>query len=837
MFLFVQQKSVTLKKLFRNKDNLLMAYYSKTIQEEELKNKVREEWFAGYDNTDIPGKVDFYVGYNGTTYLWAEAKRGVKRNIYEQFVQLILTIGKDRRFTELDAPDYLGSFDAEKIGFVHFDEVSGVFEQNDFNWNVVPSDHTSKEFNQLYSMVHDTLKTHVFVFNFEKQADSLRFFIKDKFSTSGRHASKTSVNKNNFPHIYRRWLKEVKGSLAVEWEDLAEIGIYDCHFFLADLMSQDNSTLQENLSVLLKKDHYKVNTGKVQGNNTHLFANFDFNDGQMAHKLFWQRYKRPPRSEYRDYILERADRLRPQDIRERHGSYFTPMIWVEKSQEYIARVLGENWQDDYVVWDCAAGTGNLLTGLTNRYNLWASTLEQADVDTMKERVSNGANLFGNHVFQFDFLNDPLVDYTTKEGVFVKSKIPHELQNIINSPERRKKLVLYINPPYAEGDNRSGKGRSGVAANTAVAKNFGSSMGYAKRELYIQFLTRIYREIPGAIIADFSKLKNLQAPKFADFRKMFCLTPKAMFIVPADTFDNVKGCFPIGFKVWKTTDIEPFNGIVSDVYDCKGELLPQKQIVSYEGLRFINDWTLSFIDDSQKSIATIIGIANDFQNQRTVRIERPDRPWNHQYQWQITEFNIIESCIYLAVRLVEEATWENDRDQFLYPCDTWRTDNEFKTDCLAYTIFSNKNNIRSSDGPNHWQPFTETELGITDELPNHFLVDYISGKRRPTIIQTELFDIQQDCEPLRFSPEAQAVFDAGRELWSYYYQQPNADLNASYYDIRKYFQGTKVDKKGKEVMNTTSEDGIYTKLHSVLRMAHRRLAEKILPKVYEHGFLK
>ena len=41
MFLFVQQKSVTLKKLFRNKDNLLMAYYSKTIQEEELKNKVR----------------------------------------------------------------------------------------------------------------------------------------------------------------------------------------------------------------------------------------------------------------------------------------------------------------------------------------------------------------------------------------------------------------------------------------------------------------------------------------------------------------------------------------------------------------------------------------------------------------------------------------------------------------------------------------------------------------------------------------------------------------------------------------------------------------------------
>lgn len=27
------------------------------------------------------------------------------------------------------------------------------------------------------------------------------------------------------------------------------------------------------------------------------------------------------------------------------------------------------------------------------------------------------------------------------------------------------------------------------------------------------------------------------------------------------------------------------------------------------------------------------------------------------------------------------------------------------------------------------------------------------------------------------------------------------------------------------------------IYSVLRMAHRRLAEKIRPKVYEHGFLK
>ena len=120
-----------------------------------------------------------------------------------------------------------------------------------------------------------------------------------------------------------------------------------------------------------------------------------------------------------------------------------------------------------------------------------------------------------------------------------------------------------------------------------------------------------------------------------------------------------------------------------------------------------------------------------------------------------------------------------------------------------------------------------------------MTDYISGKKRPQVLLGDLFetDNQPDDQPLVFSTEAKAVFDAGRELWKYYHQQPDADLNASYYDIRKYFQGTKIDKNGKIIMNTTSEDDNYIRLHSALRLAHRRLSEKIAQKVYEHGFLR
>ena len=86
-------------------------------------------------------------------------------------------------------------------------------------------------------------------------------------------------------------------------------------------------------------------------------------------------------------------------------------------------------------------------------------------------------------------------------------------------------------------------------------------------------------------------------------------------------------------------------------------------------------------------------------------------------------------------------------------------------------------------------------------------------------------------------EAKAVLDAGRELWRYYHAQPKANPNAAYYDIRKFFQGVKVDAKGKEKMNATSGDEGYNERLAALKAAMKGLAVKIQPKMYEYGFLK
>ena len=368
-------------------------------------------------------------GRETVSLLWAEAKRGVIADIYKPLVQLILIIGKARTFETYLPPPFLAAFDAEKIAFIPYKEILPFFSQNDFNWNVTPSDEKSREFGLLYDAVKATLDKTSYLFRYDVHEAELREFIKQHLSES---SELIQINKNNFVSIYQRWLTQVQPSIDVDWASLKKLSIIDGDFFLADLLSEKNQTIKDALFVLLNDNRYSLNRRK---NVNGLFdeSTVFFKDGQKAHTQFWSLYQRPPREEYWDYIIKRRDLLVPQDVRERKGSFFTPKIWVDLSQKYLADVLGENWQDEYYVWDCAAGTGNLLNGLTNKYNIWASTLDQQDVDVMKDRIKNGANLLESHVFQFDFLNDE----------FDCGKLPADLLAIIKNPEERKKLLIYI----------------------------------------------------------------------------------------------------------------------------------------------------------------------------------------------------------------------------------------------------------------------------------------------------------------------------------------------------------------------------------------------------------
>ena len=520
--------------------------------------------------------------------------------------------------------------------------------------------------------------------------------------------------------IYQRWLAQVQPSIDVNWEVLKKNGLIDGDFFLADLLSEKNQTIKEALFVLLQDNRYIVDR-KIDARGLFTASEVFFKDQQKAHTQFWSLYQRPPREEYWDYIIKRRDLLVPQDVRERKGSFFTPKIWVDLSQKYLADVLGENWQDEYYVWDCAAGTGNLLNGLTNKYNIWASTLDQQDVDVMKERIKNGANLLENHVFQFDFLNDEFTN------------LPQPLQDIINDPEERKKLVVYINPPYAEAANKrtvskSGNNRSDVAISNATHLRYASRIGMAARELYTLFLARIYAEIPSCILAQFSTLKIVQAPFFSEFRNFFQATIQKSFLVPANTFDNVKGQFPIGFFIWDLAKAEKFQSVTSHVYDKTGHFITYKRIELRPVDRYINHWIFATRGRLNEKLISFLNVnSSDFQHNNIIYIANTKEQFVGAHGLYITDLNVKEVSIYLAVRHSVPATWVNDRDQFLYPKDGWQNDNEFQNNCLAFSLFHTQNRISAPEGINHWIPFTEKEVDAKEKFESHFMTDFISGR--------------------------------------------------------------------------------------------------------------
>jgi hypothetical protein len=135
------------------------------------------------------------------------------------------------------------------------------------------------------------------------------------------------------------------------------------------------------------------------------------------------------------------------------------------------------------------------------------------------------------------------------------------------------------------------------------------------------------------------------------------------------------------------------------------------------------------------------------------------------------------------------------------------------------------------------------VNARDKFESNFMTNYISGKSK-LATDNVIFNKanKRSNVKIEFSPEAQAVFEAGKKLWQYYHAQINLLplhkvtkelINASLYDIREFFQGRNAQGK----MNNKSTDEKYNELMGYLREALKVLAQKIEPKVYEHGFLR
>ena len=307
--------------------------YDEKWREAELIAKVKKDFFNNdeFDTTEYIGNIDFSVVQKPNLFtmsqdenpnkpkqalFWAEAKRGKSDNI-KSIIQLILTIGRAKTHEKYLPPEFIGAFNATQIAFVPFEEIAGVFNQNDFNFSVAANDYNTKEFKQLYSSLDEILKKRSLVFDFFDEKDSfntqLQRFIKNLGIKHGS-AVKIGITTSNFAkQPYFEWLQFVKPTINADFEKPLERDIFTPshnEFYLADLFADENSneTLEKaGLRLILKKDHYILKVDESGKRN----VTFYFDDEGKKHKAFWKNYQRPPLKQYQQNILKQRHLLAP----------------------------------------------------------------------------------------------------------------------------------------------------------------------------------------------------------------------------------------------------------------------------------------------------------------------------------------------------------------------------------------------------------------------------------------------------------------------------------------------------------------------------------------------
>jgi hypothetical protein len=764
-----------------------------------------------------------------TDEIWFEAKHKSNISSYAMFTQLLHYVQVDLNKGE-PIPPFLAVVDTEKAALMKTSDVLPFLKKKTIKWG--------KSASQFPKEALDEVSAHIgthFV-SFKLATHEEEFISTVKAAIKSGDIIRTQITPDNLKQVFDKWVEMIGREISGVPEDKYAL------LFFADIMSDGTVATHDNLPAeLLHKNNAPVFSleGKI-----YALGN------KEGYRQFWAIYHRPPKAEYRDYLLERRDSLIPLDERSFKGAYYTPLHVVDKAYDKLAETLGRNWQKNYIVWDMCCGVGNLEVKHSNPRNIYMSTLDQADVDVMKATKT----CVSATRFQYDYLNDDInefgqIDYS------ITNKIPVGLRQAISEG---KKILVLINPPYAEAANvdnittsngKNAENKKGVSQTNVAAKM--GDYGYASRELFTQFLVRIAKEIPNATLAMFSKLKYVNAPNFEKFRQNWNAKFLDGFIVHSKAFDGLKGNFPIGFLIWQTNQQvikkTAITEISVEVIDKNAKAIGEKLFYNESNTQLLGEWikrvrannkdalplknaispTTSTKDVrgtkwADCAIGSMICKGSDLQNAGT-QTALLSSGYCSAGGYFVTTQNLWQAAIVFSVRRLIKPTWINDRDQFLQP--TAPLPDEFKNDCLIWMLFSGSNLTASANDlewngkkwsiVNHFIPFTEEQVNAPDRFESEFMVKYLADKK--------------------LSSEAKAVLDAGRKLWQAYFAQTDVhsvrdELKLNRPDVGWYQVRKALQKRNESGDNIEVDFKPFEK-------TYKTLSEKLQPQVYELGFLK
>ncbi|MEZ5670925.1 MAG: hypothetical protein R3E08_00490 [Thiotrichaceae bacterium] len=633
-----------------------------------------------------------------TDEIWFEAKEGSKISSYAMFTQLLHYVQDALNKGEI-IPPFLAVIDTEKAALMKTADVLPLLKNKSVKWGKSASQYPREALDEVSAYIG------AYFVSFRISTHEEEFIQAVKQAIQTGEIIRAQITPDNLKQAFDKWVVMIgREIIGVKEEDYALL-------FFADIMHDGTLSTHQHLPAeLLHK-----NNAPVFSLNGKLYEL----SNKEGYRRFWAIYHKPPHTEYRNYLLERRDSLIPLDERSFKGAFYTPLAVVDAAYNKLTEVLGKNWQKNYIVWDMCCGVGNLEVKHSNQRNVYMSTLDQADIDVMKATKTCVAA----YRFQYDYLNDDItddgnIDYSLTE------KTPQSLRQAIREG---KKILVLMNPPYGETGSGIGKGnmnKKGVEQTKINALMKSNETGYASKELFVQCLTRIAKEIPTATIALFSKLKYVNAPNFEKFRQTWSAEYLGGFIVHSKIFDGLKGDFPIGFLAWKTNQNAKRRKLITeitvDIFDKKVQPIGEKKFFNLPNNSYLNMW----IDKPKTNEQIALPLSNAVKVSKNPRIKKScdtmigflyasNNDLQHAGQetcitssiftggngggTYITPENLWQAAVIFSVRRLIKPTWINDRDQFLQP--TGELTDEFKRDCLIWMLFNGSNLTASANDLN------------------------------------------------------------------------------------------------------------------------------------------
>lgn len=722
------------------------------------------------------------------------------------------------------------------------------YYSENYDWDLRPSSPDPKLVEDLKKDEHFGLLE---TFDLRKSFDEMRFTEQLQKILSARQSlalglDKKIISEANFEEVFEYW-----DSI---FHDDVQNGYKSSRYFICDISANKSEYSESRGGVHFYFDNENVKFKPILKKN---------------YEKFWSIYEKIENPRIIEGILAKIDRLTDDTLRRFEGQFFTPLDFAQKGLEYLEKVLGKDFYKKYKIWDMCAGTGNLEYFIPSEHyhNVYVSTLAEDELEHLKKLFWT----IPENVFQYDYLNDDIHRVFADENalqMFDESdwKLPKNLREDLKNPEN--KWIILINPPYATSQDGSGglsKNKSekkGVSSTKIREKMLLQGLGNSSQELFSQFLFRIEKEFRGknAFLAMYSKVKYINAFNDEELRKkIFNFTFKNGFIFSALNFSGNTGKFPVGFLIWdlfKRKLLENQN-IVVDVFEStirnkemiRGSAIKigQKKFVAENKKNFLSNWierpkntvpsipvtsavsvkySNARLDKIAENAVGYLAVnANDNQNQnKTVIFSSAFQQGNG---FSIIPENFPHSMIVHAVRRIPKATWINDRDQFMQPKNLLSV--EFSNDCVVWSLFSGSNQSSSLKNVkyknqvfqihNQFFPFASAQVlewkicnpDIKAQIPkeNRFVADFLRSAE--------------------LSPEGKAVLEIGEKIYEVFFEKWN-ELDRTKYKLETW------DAGWWQVRMSLTDQNFCPELFSEMKKAHEVLKKKLLPQIYEFGFL-